>query len=78
MTKPQTISKIHNSPSPLPNEDRVWVEHPHVWALAGGIGILCGEWAEFLLKNLPDDPIHTFEEFITWLEPLTEVFVQQY
>ena len=79
--KSQTISKTHNSPSPLPNEDRIWVEHPHVWALAdgaGGTGILCGEWAEFLLKHLPDTPIRTFEEFITWLEPQTEAFVQQY
>ena len=81
MTKSQTISKTHNSPSPLPNEDRIWVAHPHIQALAdgaGGTGILCGEWAEFLLKNLSDAPIHTFEEFITWLEPLTEAFVQQY
>jgi Protein phosphatase 2C len=81
VTKSQTISKTHNSPSPLPNEDRIWVERPRVWALAdgaGGTGILCGEWAEFLLKNLPDAPIHTFEEFITWLEPQTEAFVQQY
>ena len=81
VTKSQTISKTHNSPSPLPNEDRIWVEHPNIWALAdgaGGTGILCGEWAEFLLKHLPDAPIHTFEEFISWLEPLTEAFVQQY
>ena len=77
----QTISKTHNSPSPLPNEDRIWVEQPHICALAdgaGGTGILCGEWAEFLLKHLPNAPIHTFEEFITWLEPLTEAFVQRY
>ena len=77
----QTISKTHNSQLPLPNEDRVWVNHPHVWALAdgaGGTGILCGEWAEFLLKHLSYTPIHTFEEFIIWLEPLTETFVQQY
>jgi hypothetical protein len=81
VTKFQTISKTHNSPSPLPNEDRIWVDHPPIWALAdgaGGTGILCGEWAEFLLKHLPDAPIHTFEEFITWLEPQTEAFVQQY
>lgn len=81
MIKSQTISKTHNSPSPLPNEDRILVNHSHVWALAdgaGGTGILCGEWAEFLLKHLPDAPIHTFEEFITWLEPQTEAFVQQY
>ena len=81
MTKSQTISKTHNSQSPLPNEDRIWVEHSHIWALAdgaGGTGILCGEWAEFLLKHLPNTPIHTFEEFITWLEPQTEAFVQQY
>ena len=54
MTKFQTISKTHNNPSPLPNEDRIWVEHSHIWALAdgaGGTGILCGEWAEFLLKK---------------------------
>ena len=60
MTKSQTISKTHNSPLPLPNEDRIWVEHPYVLALvdgAGGTGILCGEWAEFLLKYLPDTPI---------------------
>ena len=44
----------------------------------GGTGILCGEWAEFLLKYLRDAPIHTFEEFITWLEPLTEAFVKQF
>jgi serine/threonine protein phosphatase PrpC len=46
MIKSQTLSKTHNSPSPLPNEDRILVNYPHVWALAdgaGGTGILCGE-----------------------------------
>lgn len=80
-THAQTISKTHKSPSPLPNEDRMRVGHLHVWALAdgaGGTGILCGEWAEFLLNHLPTQPILTFEEFVSWLAPQTEAFVQQY
>ncbi|MDZ7898682.1 MAG: hypothetical protein U5N85_11745 [Arcicella sp.] len=66
---------------PLPNEDRIWVDNPCVWAVAdgaGGTGILCGEWAEFLLKYLPDAPIGTFEEFMAWLEPLTETFINTF
>ena len=76
--KSQTLSKTHNSLSPLPNEDRVLVALPHIAGVAdgaGGTGILCGEWAEFLLNHLPKKPIHTFEEFIKWLEPQTEAFM---
>lgn len=79
-THAQTISKTHKSPSPLPNEDRMRVGE-QVWALAdgaGGTGILCGEWAEFLFTHLPTQPILTFEEFVSWLAPQTEAFVQQY
>lgn len=81
MIKAQTLSKTHNSPSPLPNEDRISLAQPNTWAVAdgaGGTGILCGEWAEFLLKHLPKAFISNWEEFITWLEPLTEAFVQEY
>ncbi len=76
----QSISKTYNSSSLLPNEDRIWVDG-NLIALAdgaGGTGILCGEWAEFLVKHLPTSPIHTFDEFIAWLEPQTEAFVEQY
>ena len=78
MIKSQTLSKTYNNPSPLPNEDRVLVALPQVVAVAdgaGGTGILCGEWAEFLLNHLPSQAIHTFEEFIKWLEPQTEAFM---
>lgn len=81
MIKSQTLSKTHNSPSPLPNEDRISLAQPNIWAVAdgaGGTGILCGEWAEFLLKHLPKAFISNWEEFINWLEPLTEAFVQEY
>lgn len=76
----QTLPKTHNTTSPLPNEDRISLAH-NLWAVAdgaGGTGILCGEWAEFLLKHLPKTCINNWGEFLHWLEPLTEAFVQEY
>ncbi|WP_044173562.1 protein phosphatase 2C domain-containing protein [Flectobacillus major] len=80
-SKAQTLSKTHNNPSPLPNEDRISFTLPNIWAVAdgaGGTGILCGEWAEFLLAHLPSVYINSWEAFIAWIEPLAEAFIQEY
>jgi hypothetical protein len=64
----------------LPNEDR-WVVKSPVYAVAdgaGGTGILCGEWAEQLVTNLPNEPFIDFTAFVAWLEPLAEAFILQH
>jgi hypothetical protein len=62
------------------NEDRFLVAENFI-ALAdgaGGTGILCGEWAEFLLSKLPDEPISCFEDFKFWLEQHVDDFLEEY
>ncbi len=45
---------------------------------AGGTGILCGEWAEFLLNKIPEQPIKTFENFKDWLEQNIDCFLETF
>ncbi len=74
----QTISKDFEN-SNL-NEDRVRIAESFV-ALAdgaGGTGILCGEWAEFLLNKIPEQPIMAFEDFKAWFEQNIDDFLEKY
>lgn len=77
----QSIAKTHGSEAaPLPNEDAFRVAEGFL-ALAdgaGGTGLLCGEWAAYLVHHLPATPLCTFATFMEWLEPLAEAFVSQY
>lgn len=45
---------------------------------AGGTGILCGEWAEYVLSNLPESAIVSFEGFIDWFRNFSDAFVEHY
>lgn len=59
------------------NEDRIFVTDQYL-ALAdgaGGTGIYCGEWAQFLLESLPATPIENFEAFQNWFIDLQEPYL---
>lgn len=62
------------------NEDRVRCENNFIAIAdgAGGTGMYCGEWAEFLLGNLPNVPITNFEDFKIWFIDLQEPFLAKY
>jgi hypothetical protein len=45
---------------------------------AGGTGIYCGEWANFLLDNLPIEPITTYEAFLDWFGNIIDPFLAEY
>lgn len=45
---------------------------------AGGTGIYCGEWADFVLKALPTESIQSFKEFTQWMETFAEDFIEKY
>lgn len=64
----------------LSSEDRHIVHQDILYAVsdgAGGTGILCEEWAAYLLDHLPSKPFIDFNHFILWLEPLAETFVSK-
>lgn len=45
---------------------------------AGGTGILCGEWAEYVLSHLTDNAILSFDSFLKLFENFAEKFVEQH
>jgi hypothetical protein len=62
------------------NEDRIRCENNFIAIAdgAGGTGMYCGEWAEFLLSNLPNEPITNFEDFKNWFIELQEPFLAKH
>jgi serine/threonine protein phosphatase PrpC len=60
------------------NEDRIRCEDNFVAIAdgAGGTGIYCGEWADFLLQNLPKKPIKKYADFYKWYLELQEPFLE--
>lgn len=62
------------------NEDRIRCEDNFVAIAdgAGGTGIYCGEWAEFLLVNLPNHPITNYASFEKWFTELQEPFLEKH
>ena len=45
---------------------------------AGGGGVFADKWARYLLDNLPDEPITTYEAFDKWLDGIWEPFYNEY
>jgi len=45
---------------------------------AGGSGIYCGEWAQYLLDNVPDKPFNNCEELNNWSKPLALNFFKDF
>ncbi len=45
---------------------------------AGGAGIFSGEWSEYLLKNLPEQPIQDQNGLSEWLERIWELFFEEH
>lgn len=41
---------------------------------AGGGGIYADKWSEYLISNLPESPIQSFEELDEWIEKIWELF----
>jgi hypothetical protein len=79
MSKTVLIQSIPK-PNETVSEDRFRVEE-NLLAVAdgaGGTGIFAGEWAAYLLENLPDAPFVTPKDVDTWLEGIWEVFYNQY
>lgn len=76
----QSISKTYGYSQTLANEDRQRI-FPNLVAIAdgaGGTGILCGEWAGFLLEHLPTQNLVSFEAFLAFLEPQAQAFVDKF
>ena len=58
------------------NEDAVWA-HPNFIAVsdgAGGGGVFAERWSRYLVNNLPNVPITTFEELDAWIDSIWEQF----
>lgn len=62
------------------NEDRLLVQQVFFSIAdgAGGTGILCGEWAEYVLSHLPEQAISSFDSFQQWFENFAEKFVEEH
>jgi hypothetical protein len=62
------------------NEDRIRCAANFVAIAdgAGGTGVFCGEWADFLLQNLPEKPIKKFTDFYNWYIELQEPFLREF
>lgn len=45
---------------------------------AGGAGIFSGEWADYLLNNLPDNPLNDAIELAAWLNQIWTPFFEEY
>ena len=41
---------------------------------AGGGGVFADEWSRYLLEELPDKPIHSFEDFDIWVNEISDSF----
>jgi serine/threonine protein phosphatase PrpC len=44
---------------------------------AGGTGLLAGEWANYIAKNIPLQPIRTVKDLDSWIEGIWESFYNQ-
>ncbi len=68
----------------IPSEDRILVKQDPPGYLigladgAGGEGIFAGQWAQWLLKHLPSEPIPDFAAFQGWMKGLWRPFYEQY
>ena len=45
---------------------------------AGGGGIFADRWAQYLVDNLPETPIATFQDFTEWMEQIWNPFYTEY
>ena len=45
---------------------------------AGGGGVYADEWAQYLLKNLPKEPITSFRQLDGWIDSIWETFYKEY
>jgi serine/threonine protein phosphatase PrpC len=61
-------------------EDRIKVDHENgLYAIAdgaGGVGLFAGEWAEYLLENLPLTPFISKLEFVKWHRDIKEKYIR--
>jgi hypothetical protein len=69
-------------PKPLQStsEDATFIRGDSLMAVAdgaGGVGIFAGEWAAYLLENLPETPFLNCDDFILWTSQLWEAFYQR-
>ncbi len=77
----QTAPKPDNEALPSgmrPNEDALRAD-PEAGCFAvadgaGGTGIFSGQWAQYLLDQLPPTPIRTYAELTAWLDAIWEAF----
>jgi len=61
------------------NEDAVWA-NPNFIAVsdgAGGGGVFAERWSHYLVYNLPNVPITTFEELDIWIDSIWEQFYNE-
>lgn len=45
---------------------------------AGGGGVFAEHWSRYLVENLPERPINSFEEFDAWINDIWEPFYNSY
>ena len=45
---------------------------------AGGGGVFADQWSKYLVANLPDEPIHNFVEFDSWIDGIWEKFYNEH
>lgn len=45
---------------------------------AGGVGLFADKWSEYLINNLPEKPLGSFEEFDKWIDSIWEEFYKKY
>lgn len=63
----------------ITNEDAVIARNEVVAVSdgAGGGGVFADDWSDYLVKQLPDEPIECFEAFDTWIDGIWEPFYNE-
>ncbi len=71
---------IPKYPTSYTNEDAVGKGGNYIVVSdgAGGGGVYADKWSQYLVDNLPDTPITSFEELDNWVGNIWEAFYQSY
>lgn len=73
VTKPEKGNTLCEDATLLHKEDYIAVSDG-----AGGGGVFADKWSNYLVKNIPSEPISTFNEFSKWMEEIWNPFYMDY
>ena len=73
VTKPEKGNTLCEDSSLLYKENYIAVSDG-----AGGGGVFADKWSSYLVKNIQNEPIFTFDEFSKWMEEIWNPFYTEY